>query len=110
MNLALIDAVRKGGAWLGAARNWLLWHKDTGGRLTWGSDEAVQMTVRDCEEIALHAATAERERCAKVVEFPIPSLLEAAKKEDQSGWNSGFIKLQIHALETAAKKIRESSY
>ncbi len=68
MNLNLIDALKRGGDWLGAAGNWLLWNKDTHGKLTWGSDQTVHMTAKDCEEIALAAAAAERERCAKITE------------------------------------------
>lgn len=51
-------ALKNGGQWLGAARNWLLWHKDPNGRLTWGSNEEVRLTVKEIEELALEVATA----------------------------------------------------
>jgi hypothetical protein len=60
--------LRGGGEWLGNARNWLLWHKDPHGRLTWGSDDEVRMTVKEIEELASEAAAGaineERERVA----------------------------------------------
>ena len=52
------EELRGGGDWLGAARNWLLWEKDLRGQLTWGSDDPVQMTVRDCENLARRVAAA----------------------------------------------------
>ena len=50
--------LKNGGNWLGAAHKWLLWHKDTGGHLTWGSQDAVHMTVKEIEELALEVAIA----------------------------------------------------
>lgn len=55
---AIRESLRGGGAWLGAARNWLLWNKDANGRLTWGSEDEVRMTVREIEELACDVATA----------------------------------------------------
>jgi hypothetical protein len=54
---AIREKLRTGGAWLGAARDWLLWYKDHRGSLTWGSDDVVSMTVRELEELALEVAT-----------------------------------------------------
>lgn len=51
-------ALQNGGEWLGAARNWLLWHKDPQGHLTWGSVDEIKMTVKEVEELALEVATA----------------------------------------------------
>lgn len=66
----IIEAMKKGGDWLGAARSWLQRHKLNGSRVTWGSQEELQppMTVRDVEEVTLCAAAAERDRVAKIVE------------------------------------------
>lgn len=47
-----------GGGWIGAARNWLLWHKDKNGTLTWDSDDPVPMTVKEIEAISLEVASA----------------------------------------------------
>ena len=88
MNQILMDVMKRGGDWLGTARNWLLWNKDTGGRLIWGSEDEVRMTMKDCEEICLAAAAAERERCAKIAEaatipghsIQAPSCIEIARK------------------------------
>jgi len=66
----VIELMRKGGEWIGAARGWLQRHKLNGSRVTWGSSEELQppMTVKDVEEVALHAAAAERDRVLKIVE------------------------------------------
>ncbi len=63
--------LKNGGEWLGAAHKWLLWHKDTGGRLTWGSQDEVRMTVKEIEELALNVAiAAQRDTFTKRYTFP----------------------------------------
>jgi hypothetical protein len=52
------EMLRGRGAWLGTARNWLLWHKDPHGRLTWGSNDELRLTVKDIEDLALEVAAA----------------------------------------------------
>lgn len=54
------DLLRRGGAWLGAARNWLKWHKHNGDRVTWGSHDVLEppFTVAEVEDLAATAAAA----------------------------------------------------
>ena len=52
------ESLKNGGQWIGAARNWLLWHKPGGSRLTWSSGDEVRMTVKEIEELALDVAVA----------------------------------------------------
>jgi hypothetical protein len=52
------EALKTGGDWLCAARNWLQWHKDPHGRLIWGSGDEVRMTVKEIEDLALEVAVA----------------------------------------------------
>ena len=64
------ELLRKGGDWLGEARSWLQRKKLNGSRVTWGSLETLEppMTVRDVEEVAAHAAAAERSRMEAEIE------------------------------------------
>jgi len=66
----VIELMKKGGEWIGAARSWLQHHKLNGSRVTWGSSEELQppMTVKDVEDVALHAAAAERDRVSRIVD------------------------------------------
>lgn len=61
---ALMETMKGGGPWLGAVRGWLQWNKYNGDKVTWGSDEMLlpPITVREVEQIGLHAAAAERQR------------------------------------------------
>ena len=54
------DLKRKGGNWLGAAREWMQWKKINGSDVTWNSDDELRptMTVRDVEDLAAHVAAA----------------------------------------------------
>lgn len=56
------DLLRKGGEWLGAARNWIKWNCHNGDRVTWGSTDLLSpvLTVRDVEELAARAVAADR--------------------------------------------------
>jgi hypothetical protein len=78
----ILEAMKHGGSWLGAARSWLQWHKINGSRVTWGSNDVLEppFTVHDAEEIARHAAAAARQE----------ALLEAADliegKENRDNW------------------------
>lgn len=63
MNKVLEEMKKRGGGkWLGAVRSWMQWHTKNGDRVTWGSAEILvpNLTVRDVEDIALHAAAAAR--------------------------------------------------
>lgn len=61
------DVMRKGGNWLGTAREFLQTHAIRGDSLTWGSYEEVRgLTVRDVEEMVADAVAADRnERSAR---------------------------------------------
>ena len=52
--------MQTGGKWLGAAREWLQWHRLNGDSVTWGSSDVLRppFTVRDVEELAAHVAAA----------------------------------------------------
>ncbi len=52
--------IRRGGAWLGAARNWMQCKKRNGETVTWRSAEVLkpEMTVKDAEDIARTAVIA----------------------------------------------------
>jgi len=54
------DLKRKGGTWLGAAREWMQRKKLNGSSVTWNSDDELRptMTVRDVEDLAAHVAAA----------------------------------------------------
>ncbi len=67
----LREQLKNGGEWLGAAHKWLLWHKDTNGHLTWGSQDEVRMTVKEIEDLALEVAiAAQRDAFTKRYTFP----------------------------------------
>lgn len=76
------ELLKDGGKWLGAARNWLQWHKRNGDKVTWGSDEALvpPMTVREVEEVASVAVAADRGRMLRENGKPSKNVLDAAKK------------------------------
>jgi hypothetical protein len=54
------ELLQQGGEWLGAARNWLKWHKRNGEHVTWGSDDVLEgpFTVREVEDLAAEVAAA----------------------------------------------------
>lgn len=87
-----MDIEMKGGEWLGAVRSWLQQHKLNGSRVTWGSAEELQppMTVKDVEDVALHAAHAERKRVAKIVEerwnWGKEEILNQPRRVSRFGW------------------------
>lgn len=56
------ELLQKGGAWLGAVRNWMQWNKHNGSDVIWGSSDVLNppMTVRQCEELAAEAVCADR--------------------------------------------------
>lgn len=51
---------RRGGEWLGAAREWLQWNTRNGDRVTWGSGDLIepQLSVRQIEDLAAEVAAA----------------------------------------------------
>lgn len=52
------ELLRRGGEWLGAAREWVKCRKRNGDRVTWGSTDELQpsMTIREVEELAAEVA------------------------------------------------------
>lgn len=46
------DLMSGGGNWLGSARNYLLCNVRNGDNLTWGSQDIVNITVKQIEELA----------------------------------------------------------
>jgi len=54
------EFLKKGGAWLGAARSWIQWNCINGDSVIWGSNEELKqtITVKKLEEAAGHAAYA----------------------------------------------------
>lgn len=55
----------KGGAWLGAVRNWIKWNCPNGEFVTWGTDDKLEgtFTVNKLEDLASRVAEAsEREK------------------------------------------------
>lgn len=82
MNKILEEMKTRGGKWLGAARSWMQWHTHNGDRVTWSSDEVLvpNLTVKDVEDVAVHAAAAARHE----------ALLEAANliegTENRDNW------------------------
>ncbi len=77
------DLLRRGGPWLGAAREWLQWNKRNGSDVTWGSTDEIKppMTARDVDSLAAHVAAAL---------WPVgapPAVHDAAKKLTR--WNHG---------------------
>lgn len=54
------ELLRKGGEWLGAARNWLKWHTRNGDQVTWGSHDVIEppFTVAKIEDLAAEVAAA----------------------------------------------------
>lgn len=56
----------------------------------------------------LKAVQEERERCAKLVEAPLPGLIEFSRVKGNLGYDMTYVGGQIRALQDAAKSIRES--
>src|SRR6185312_7764198 len=57
--IAPLELLRQGGAWLGAARDWIKWHARNGSQVTWGSDDVLEggpWTVARAEDLAAHVA------------------------------------------------------
>lgn len=52
------DSLRRGGAWLGAARSWMQSNVPRGDTLTWGSAEPITIPFYKLEELALRTAQA----------------------------------------------------
>lgn len=52
------ELLRQGGEWLGAARNWIQWHRRNGSDVTWGSNDVLEppMTVANVEDLAAEVA------------------------------------------------------
>lgn len=65
-----LGLLQKGGAWLGAVRNWIQWNKRNGSDVIWGSDDVLNppMTVRQCEDMAAEAVCADRNIVEKELE------------------------------------------
>ena len=63
--MAPFELLRKGGRWLGTARNWLQWNTRNGDVVRWGSGTAIQppMTARQVEELAAFVANTVYEDC-----------------------------------------------
>lgn len=76
------ELLRRGGAWLGAARTWLQNERHNGATARWGSDEQLRppMTMRDAEELAAHAAAAALAEAAADVERLTKERDEARKE------------------------------
>jgi hypothetical protein len=77
------ELLEKGGKWLGAARNWLKWHKRNGSQMTWGSNDVLEgpFTVREVEALASEVA-AEAMR-PQPTEEHVSSCLRARWKAEQ---------------------------
>jgi hypothetical protein len=55
------EVLREGGDWLGACREYLLWHAHRGDSLQWFSDDRVEgLSVRNVEEMVATAVAADR--------------------------------------------------
>ncbi len=59
MPVTSFDLLKKGGAWLGAARAWVQWSFRNGSDVTWGSnDQLGTVSVKQIEEVAGQAVAA----------------------------------------------------
>ena len=65
---------RKGGNWLGMAREYMKWKVPRGDVLCWGCDEPVTVPFRLLEEIALESAV------GVLYEYDINTLLQELKR------------------------------
>lgn len=66
--IASYELLRRGGEWLGVAREWVKWHKRNGDRVTWGSSDELQppMTIREVEELAAEVAASAHSTLAEL--------------------------------------------
>lgn len=56
--LAVMQELKQGGDWLGAARSWMQSNVQRGDTLSWGSSETVHIPFCKLEEMALRVAAA----------------------------------------------------
>lgn len=89
--------LKKGGRWLGAARNYIQWNLPKGDSVTWGSKQHIDITAFQIEELVAAAVAADRKeqarnndvaeksKCYDIIEGHIISL----KKEGNS-WDIAF--------------------
>ena len=56
--LAVMQELKQGGDWLGAARSWMQSNVQRGDTLPWGSSETVHIPFCKLEEMALRVAVA----------------------------------------------------